>query len=128
MAEHGYAPEVIEETIVQASAAGLLDDRLFAKLWVDDRVLHRPLSRQGVIRELRDLGIAPDLIESSMRDAYPPEREAELALELGEARWPRLRGLDRDKRMQRLAGYLTRRGFSVSVARDVARRLEREER
>ena len=40
MKERGYTASDIDETIDQAIHAGMLDDRLFAKLWVDDRVLH----------------------------------------------------------------------------------------
>ena len=126
MKAKGFAEAQIEETIVQASAAGMLDDRLFAKLWVDSRVMHHPLSRNAVVRELRDKGISGELIDAAMRAGYPAEREPELAIQLARARWDRLHGVETRKRRDRVMAYLVRRGFSVGTARDVVRKLERE--
>ena len=127
MKAQGFAEDVIEQTIVQASEAGMLDDRLFAKLWVDSRVLHHPLSRKAVVRELRDKGISGDLIDNAMQAGYPAEQESDIALQLARVRWERLRNVEPMKRRDRVMAHVVRRGFSVSTARNAVRKLEQED-
>lgn len=105
----------------------MIDDPLFAKLWVEDRILHHPMSRRAVARELADKGISSDLTAAALEAGYPPAREPELALQVAEARFQRLQNVDPEKRTRRMIDHLMRRGFSASVAHEAIRRLEREE-
>ena len=105
----------------------MIDDSLFAKLWVEDRILHHPMSRRAVARELADKGVPGDLTAAALDAGYPPAHERELALRVAEARFQRLRNVDYEKRTRRTIDHLMRRGFSGSVARDVVRHLERKE-
>jgi len=123
----GFATDEIERTIAQAIDAGMIDDALFAKLWVDDRLLHRPLSRRAVEVELRDKGIEPGVIRAALDAAYPDSLEKELAWRLGRERYERLCALERDKRSRRVADFLLRKGFSRSLAIGVVRALEKED-
>lgn len=116
--------EAVEEVLRRAEAAGLLDDTLFARLWVEDRLLYHPLSRRAVKRELAEKGIAPETSEQVMEELYPPEKERPLALGLAQARLERYRGLGPKRRVRRTIAYLTRRGFSLSLAKGIVRSLE----
>ena len=126
MSEHGYERDVIETTINQAIATDQLDDVAFAKLWVRDRMWHHPLSRAAISQELRQKGIQQDLITSTLNAEYPAVREIELATELAETRIQRLRGLDPEKRRNRLVSFLTRRGFARGIAYQVVKSTEKE--
>ena len=126
MKERGYAASDIDETIDQAIHAGMIDDRLFAKLWVDDRVLHRPISRRALSLELSERGVPRDLAVAAMREGYPAELEPELAWKAAEARYERLSRVEEEKRLRRTFDYLIRRGFSSGLAREAIRRLEKE--
>ncbi len=125
LARLGFSASEIDAAIARGEAAGLLDDRLFAKLWVEDRIAHRPLSRRGLIRELEEKGIAAETISQVMDELYPPEDEVKIALDLARARMARYRSLDRTTRMRRTLNFLLRRGFSLSLARDVVRKVEK---
>jgi len=126
MAEQGFDSAVIQETIDQAIASDLLDDAAFAKLWTRDRMWHHPLSRAAIAQELRQKGIASDIIAATLHAEYPAVKELELARGLVEARACNARGLDPDKRNNRLMALLARRGFSRSVAFQVISALEKE--
>lgn len=126
LARLGFSAREVDAAIAQGKAAGLLDDQLFAKLWVEDRLAHHPLSRRGLIRELEEKGIAAETISQVMDDLYPPGDEAKIALDLARARMARYRSLDRTTRMRRTLNFLTRRGFSLSLAREVVRAAEKE--
>jgi len=105
----------------------MINDSLFARLWVEDRILHHPMSRRALAHELADKGIPSDLAAAALDAGYPPARERELAVQVGEARFHRLQNVDPGKRARRSIDHLMRRGFSASVARETIRRLEREE-
>jgi len=120
----GFSAEEIDATIEQAEDAGLLDDRLFAKLWINDRLLHRPASRRAIASQLLEKGVAREVIEPLLDEAYPPEREREVALRLASERYERLGGLDAAHRARRTVDHLARRGFRRSIAIQLVRRLE----
>jgi len=117
----GFDQDTIEETIQKGEAAGLLDDRLFAKLWVEDRLLYHPISRRAVTQELAEKGIAPEIANEILGERYPPEKEKEIALKLAQTRLARYENLDRDRRIRRTVVFLTRRGFNISLATRVVR-------
>ncbi len=121
----GFSPHEIEKAIDRGKDSGLLDDRLFAKLWVEDRLAHHPLSRRALIRELEEKGITAETISQVMDDLYPARDESRIALDLARMRITRYSGIDRDVRMRRTFNFLLRRGFSVSLAREVVREAEK---
>lgn len=123
----GFAADETAAAVRRAVDEELLDDRLFAKLWVDDRLLHHPLSRRAVEVELVEKGVARELIAGALDAAYPSSKETELAHELAAGRWARLAGCEPDVRRRRVMDHLLRRGFPAGLAGDAVRRVEREE-
>ena len=121
MIAQGFDQDVIEETIQKGEAAGLLDDRLFAKLWVEDRLLYHPLSRRAVAQELAEKGIATEIANELLEERYPQEKEKEIVLKLAQIRLARYQNLDQDRRIQRTVAFLTRKGFNASLATRVVR-------
>jgi regulatory protein len=120
----GYAPDVVERTLQQATAADQLDDVAFTRLWVRDRMWHHPMSRAAIARELHDKGVAADLISRTLDEEYPAVKEVELAGALADERWRRMHSLPGEKRTARLLAYLARRGFSRGLAIQVIRSVE----
>jgi regulatory protein len=123
----GFDQDVIEETIQKGEAAGLLDDRLFAKLWVEDRLLYHPLSRRAVARELAEKGITPEIANELLEEQYPQEKEKEIVLKLAQTRLARYQNLDQDRRIRRTVAFLTRKGFNASLATRIVYSLEKEQ-
>ena len=122
MEEAGFSCEDIDAALSAARDLGWIDDRVFARLWVEDRMLHHPLSRRAVEEELRGRKVPHDVISAAVRDHYPEEQERVVARSLAEARLARLGGLDEMTRRRRTIDFLIRRGFSGSVAADSVRR------
>jgi len=117
----GFTNEEVDEAIATAEAAGLLNDKIFAKLLVEDRLLHHPLSRRAIAQELADKGIDKAIADAALEELYPVEKEKEVALSLAQTRLARYASLDRDKRMQRTISFLIRRGFNAALAGQVVR-------
>ncbi|MGD9676219.1 MAG: regulatory protein RecX [Candidatus Bipolaricaulia bacterium] len=123
----GFSPEDADAAVRRAIEENRIDDRLFARLWVDDRLLHHPLSRRAVEQELTEKAVPREHIAAALDASYPPSHEPEVARRLAAARWARLAAIDAEARRRRVLDHLLRRGFAAGLAADIVRRVEREE-
>ena len=105
---------------------GLIDDGAFADAWVESRHHGRGLARRALAQELRTKGVDSALIEEAVGQLDFEQEEA-TARELVARRLQSTRGLDRDKRLRRLAGMLARKGYPQGMALRVVRQALEEE-
>ena len=120
---HRFGEDEISSAIRQAVDAGLIDDEVFTRLWIEDRILHSPRSRRAVERELLEKGIDRGLVVKSLAERYPESKEKELLWQLARERFERLANLEREARERRTFGYLARRGFPPGQAKGIIRQL-----
>lgn len=118
--------EAAEEVLSRFEEVGLIDDSAFADAWVESRHHGRGLARRALARELRTKGVDPALIDAAV-SRLDSEQEEETARELVTRKLRTTRGLDRDKRVRRLAGMLARKGYSEGLALRVVRQALEEE-
>ncbi|MFK4146787.1 recombination regulator RecX [Streptomyces sp. NPDC004065] len=118
--------EAAEEVLSRFEEVGLIDDGAFADAWVESRHHGRGLARRALARELRTKGVDAALIDEAV-GRLDAEREEATARELVDRKLRATRGLDRDKRLRRLAGMLARKGYSEGLALRVVRRALEEE-
>jgi regulatory protein len=104
----------------------LVDDPAFADAWVDSRHAGRGLARRALRAELRQLGVADDVVSSAVA-RIQPEDEMEAARSLVARRIGSTRGLPHATRVRRLAGLLARKGYSAGLAMQVVREALRED-
>ncbi|MFF4954753.1 recombination regulator RecX [Streptomyces chattanoogensis] len=122
----GIPEEAAEEVLSRFEDVGLIDDAAFAGAWVESRHHGRGLARRALARELRTKGVDSALIEEAV-GRLDSEQEESTARELVDRKLRSTRGLDRDKRLRRLAGMLARKGYSEGLALRVVRRALEEE-
>ncbi len=115
-----------EEVLSRFEEVGLINDSAFADAWVESRHRGRGLARRALARELRTKGVDSTLIDESVAQLEPEQEEA-TARELVARKLRSTRGLDRDKRLRRLAGMLARKGYSEGMALRVVRQALEEE-
>lgn len=120
----GFDAQTVEAVLERLRRVGLVDDRAFARFWVENRAAFRPRGRTALQAELRRKGVPPAIIQEVLAEASPDERA--LALRLARERARRLRGLDPRTLRRRLAGYLLRRGFDGELVMEVLQALEAE--
>lgn len=119
--------EAAEGVLSRFEEAGLIDDSAFANAWVESRHHGRGLARRALARELRTRGVDSTLVDAAV-SRLAPEQEESTARELVARRLRSTRGVDRDKRIRRLAGLLARKGYPEGLALRVVRQaLEEEE-
>ncbi|WP_225847411.1 recombination regulator RecX [Streptomyces sp. HPF1205] len=118
--------EIAEHVLERFQDVGLIDDQAFANAWVESRHRGRGLARRALAQELRHRGVDAELVTEAVQ-LLDAEQEEETARELVRRRLPGTRGLDRDKRLRRLAGMLARKGYSEGLALRVVRDALTEE-
>ncbi|WP_327370217.1 recombination regulator RecX [Streptomyces sp. NBC_01217] len=118
--------EVAEEVLSRFEDVGLIDDAAFADAWVESRHHGRGLARRALVRELRTKGVDSAVIDEAVGQLDSEQEEA-TARELVARKLRSTRGLDRDKRLRRLAGMLARKGYGEGMALRVVRQALEEE-
>ena len=115
-------PDIIDETIESLKRSRLVDDRLFAEMFVNDRLRFRPRGRALLQRELRFKGVNGDTAAEVVDAVLNEGSEQELAAEMARLYSERHSGLERDVLRRRLVGWLQRRGFPSSAVYAALRR------
>ncbi|MFF7897048.1 recombination regulator RecX [Streptomyces sp. NPDC007907] len=118
--------DAAEEVLSRFEEVGLINDSAFADAWVESRHHGRGLARRALARELRTKGVDSALIDEAVSQ-LDSEQEEETARELVARKLRSTRGLDRDKRLRRLAGMLARKGYSEGMALRVVRQALEDE-
>lgn len=116
----GVPDVVVEAVLNRFSDVGLIDDATFAAAWVESRHAGRGLARRALAHELRQRGVADEIVDEAV-GALDPDQELATARALVAARMPATRRLDTPKRVRRLAAMLARKGYSSGLALRVIR-------
>jgi regulatory protein len=103
--------EAIEAVVERLTRAGMLDDREFARYWVENRLQFNPRGARALGHELREKGVPVSIIDD-MLVGFDEEPAARKAAEAGARR---LAHLEPTAFRRRLGAYLARRGFSYAV-------------
>jgi len=144
----GYRPELVEGAIERLLELGMLDDEVFARLWVESRDRARPRGEHALILELRQKGIDATIITATLKarrevavrweDAPAPDGEPASSTSISPdevsarkllARNARslARVADPRQRRQRAYALLARNGFDPDVCRTVAATVNHDE-
>lgn len=112
---------VVDAVVARAVGARMLDDTAFATAWVDDRGAKRGYGRDRLQRELRRRLVDDEVIDQALARLDDHDEVAQ-ATELARARAQRMPArLEPQAVAGRLVAFLVRRGYSSTVAHDVAR-------
>ena len=126
LAKKGVPEQAAEQVLGRFAEVGVIDDALFASLWVSSRHRGRGLAARALSQELRRKGIDDDLVRQAIGE-LDPDQEAATARELVRRKLPSTLGVPTDARVRRLAGMLARKGYGAGLAfRIVKQELERE--
>jgi regulatory protein len=117
--EKDFEPGVIDKALERLTAMGYLDDRAFAKYWVENRTHFKPLGAAALRFELRQKGIADALV----REVLETVDDENGAYEAASPLLKRMRGMDRRTARQKISTTLARRGFAYDVVRTALDRL-----
>lgn len=114
LSQKEYSKGVIEETLASLKRSGLVDDEVFARLWVESRI-KRPLGRNRLRRELKEKGVDAGWIDAALERVSEDYDEKKVIRDLVRQKVKRMRDPEADKVKARLFGYLVRRGFPKNL-------------
>ncbi len=110
--KRGFAPRVIKQTIEYLSQLQFLNDESFAKSWIQAKIQSKPSGRFLLRYQLRQKGVAEEVLEKVFSEYLSQYNEADAARKLAASRRKRYKGLESPKVKKRLYDYLCRRGFT----------------
>jgi regulatory protein len=126
MRREGVPAEVAEAILVRFTDAGLIDDAVFARAWVESRHHSRGLSKRSLSAELRRNGVQNEQIREAV-DALDPEQEVATARRLVERKLASTRGRPAEARVRQAAGLLARKGYPPGLAFRLIREVMQDE-
>lgn len=118
--DRGCEPQVATRVLDRMSEVGLVDDEAYVEMFVRSRQETKGLAAGALRHELRQKGIADDIVEAALEE-IDPEREKEQARALVARRMRSVRGLDREVQTRRLASFLARKGYGPGLSYQVIR-------
>jgi regulatory protein len=118
----GVDEEIAARVLGRLRERGMVDDRAFARTWVENRTTFRPRGPWALRAELRKKGISNESIDAAL-EGLDQEQAAYKAASKVAKRWTELSAEDF---RSRLDAYLARRGFDYQILPGVIARVERE--
>ena len=105
-----FSEEDIETVVTRLQEKGYLDDKKFAKYYIENRNIKKGISKRQLSLELSKKGIASDLI-SDLLSASPRSEEEEIKKVIEKKR--------NKKTKDQILRYLISRGFSYDLSKSV---------
>jgi regulatory protein len=119
--------EYIERVCHRLIELGFLDDLSFALYWIENREAFRPRGAQALRYELRQKGVDETIIAQALASSNLDEVDS--AYQVALTYLPRLQKIQDPRQVQqKMAAYLSRRGYNWDTIRRVSDRLKQEAR
>ena len=113
--------QVADRVVADLKAEGLIDDRIFARLWIAEKVQRGDCGRFRISRDLEAKGIERDVIAEELGAALSGAKELELAGRLALKKMGRLDGVPAREARRKVYAYLLQRGFASDSAAEATK-------
>lgn len=111
-------PDVeIDKTINLLKEQGFLNDLEFARMWIRNRNLLKPMGKRLLFLELRKLGVESEIIEKALE--IEDLDESSKAKMVFEKKKKYLSKLPTEEFKKKMIGLMSRRGFSWDIIKQV---------
>jgi regulatory protein len=118
----GFNGDNVEAVLAKLKEQGLVNDLAFAQFWKDNRESFRPRSQWLTRLELKQKGVAEDIIDQVVAEVDDEDSAYRAAV----SRARSLPTADYHDFRRRLGGYLKRRGFGYGVISHTVERVWQE--
>ena len=115
--QKGYSPPAIEKALEDLAAVGLIDDRQFAELYIQNEVNLRPCSRRLIQEKLRQKGIAESDFAEPLERLLTPDVERQSLHKLTDKFLKANRNRHRNL-VERLVRHLQGKGFGWDLIQE----------
>ncbi|MGP8321197.1 MAG: regulatory protein RecX [Methanosarcinaceae archaeon] len=115
-----FAEDIINLVLKNLNEYKYLNDEEFAEAYINDRINFNPRGNFLIKKELREKGIAEDIIAEKIEKLLPLEKEMAMAKEATEKKLKYLnKDIDKNKIYQKLGAHLQSKGYSSDIIRDI---------
>jgi regulatory protein len=114
-----YDEAVVEQVLSRLNELNLLNDRDFARFWIEQRETFKPRSQRALRQELHQKGVSREIIDEQIAD-LDETAAARKAAEKKAQNWGHL---PKDIFFSKMGGFLQRRGFNYAIAKTVSEEL-----
>lgn len=112
----GYDESVISIVVDRLIEMKLIDDREFARMWIEERNLLKPSSKRVLIDELKDKGIDKQIISDTI-DEYVPD-ELDIAIQVTKKKLSQSNSdIKNPTDQQKIYKYLSYKGFDYETSK-----------
>lgn len=126
LAERNVPADIATAILNRFAEVGLIDDQMYAAVFARSRHEHNGLAARAISYQLAHKGIGQSEIETAVAD-LTPEVEAAAAIKLAEKKLKSLRNVDTTKKLERIVGFLGRKGYSASICYSAAKQVLKED-
>lgn len=113
--------QIAERVLADLKAIGQVDDRLFARLWIEEKIRKGDSGSMRMRRDLEAKGIERDIVAEELKAALSDAEELELAGRLALRKMGRLGPAPAREERRKVYAYLLRRGFTSEAAAEATR-------
>lgn len=107
--------DVIESIIEKLKNEKYIDDLSFSKWWIKNRLQFKPRGKFLISFELKQKGVAKEIIDRAFKGEFSESKEIRMAKELVKkvsGRYSRLKSFDRK---MKIFAFLSRKGFNYKI-------------
>lgn len=115
----GFPPEAVAAALAFLKQYRYIDDARYVRHFVEQYLKQKPSGIYRVRYELRQKGIAAELIDRIIEEVEQSYDQLELARLATQQKMRALRSKPREKQQRAIAAFLQRRGFSWDVIRTI---------
>lgn len=111
-----FNKDIIAEVLKELERYKYIDDEKFAESYINDRINFRPCGKLMIERELKERGVAENIINDKISKLISEEKELESAGFLVRKKL-KIIGKNADKRKvyQKIASHLQSKGYSFDI-------------
>ena len=110
-----YSHPVIQQTLDYLTELNYINDQQFALQWSQFKIKKNKIGRSRLYMELSSKGIDKAIIKKTLNAIYEDNPEKDLAEQCARKKWVSLKGIEKEKKKQRLVQFLQRKGFSSDI-------------
>ncbi len=114
---------IISKVVSRLKENNFINDEEFIKWWIEQRIRFRPRSLKLIKIELRQKGIDKELIEETISHLPSAIDDLESAKELIDKRLPRYKNLSQEEKFQKIARFLSSKGFSYDIIKEIFKNI-----
>ncbi|MCK5466541.1 regulatory protein RecX [Candidatus Parcubacteria bacterium] len=115
-----FEGNIIDEVVKELTEYKYLNDAEFAEAYINDRINFNPRGSFLIKKELREKGVAENIVDQKIKALFPEEKEMELAKRAAEKKIESLnKDLEKNKIYQKVGSYLQAKGYSGYIIREV---------